>query len=177
MPSSQDYFLARIPDFQTVLPSYPIATAVTAAIALYWDRFVPESSGLWIDGPIPNTKVAPTIDEALLTERQKSLIGLRAALGAVPVVTQGFTVAKLENAQAGPAEAKFQDLSRLIKALLPQWQTELKNLEAFEGIFFDLLPNVPAYLQTLSEVSCFDSSVGYVVETGSWFVNLEGGQF
>jgi hypothetical protein len=158
----QDYFLARVPDFNTIVPGYPLAVAIQSAIALYWDRFI-------------TTTPLPDIDETLLSERQKVVVALRAVLGAVPVFTQGLTQPFLVEGDAGPAKAKFEELSKLIKALLPQWQTELKNLEAFEGIFFDILPNVPGYLQKWREYSRFDSSVGYVAESGTWFVGVPGG--
>lgn len=168
----EDYFLARVPDFVSILPSYPIPVAIQAAISLYWDHFVKRRSGLWIPNPVePGCLMAPPIDESLLSERQKTIVGLRTALGLVPVFTQGLTTPFLIDGKAGPAEAKFEDLSKIIKAMVPLWQTELKNLEAFEDIFFDLLPSVPAYLQKWREFSRFDNRVGYVFSTGSWFVN------
>lgn len=167
-----DYFLARVPDFAAILPSYPITVALDAAMALYWDRFIPRETGLWVPSPANAAwLVAPPLNEALLTERQKVIVALRAALGTIPVFTQGFTNPFLIDAKAGPTEAEFEDLSKVVKALTPLWQTELKNLEAFEDIFFDLLPNVPGYLQKWREFSCFDNSVGYVFSTGSWFVD------
>ncbi len=172
----EDYMLARVPNFLTILPAYPVQTAIQAALALYWDRFIPACTGLWVPNPlIPNQMVPPTISETLLSDRQAAIVGLRAALGAVPVFTQGLTQPFLLEGQAGPATAKFEELSKLIKALLPQWQTELKNMEAFEEIFFDILPSVPGYLKKWREYSRFDRNVGYVVASGTWFVNAEGG--
>lgn len=178
MPSytCSDYFLGRLPDLPTIMPLYPVAVAIDAAMALYWDRFVPECSGLWVPSPsIPNKIVAPPLDEALLTDRQKVIVGLRAALGVVPVLSQGFSQSHLIEAKAGPAEAKFEELNKIVRVLLPQWQTELKNLEAFEDIFFDILPNVPAYLERWREFSRFDNNVGYVFASGTWFVQQDLG--
>lgn len=167
-----DYFTARIPDYATVMPTFVMAPALQAGIALYWDRFIPKTQ--WVLGPDGATLVPPPIDEVLLTERQKVVVALRTAMSVMPAITQLLTQPQITEGQGGPATAKFEERGKLYRAMMPLWATELKNLEAFEGIFFDLLPNVPAYLQKITDNNAlFDQSVGYVMSSGTWFVKAD----
>lgn len=134
--TTSQYFLGRIPDIATLLPGYDFAVAIQAAMSLYWSYFFPAT---------PNAMP----DEALLSERQKALSALRAVLGVLPVTTHLFTRAQPTEAGAGPATTKLEERNKIYRACMPLWATELKNLEAAEGIFFDILPGAPAFLEKI----------------------------
>lgn len=142
--TTNQYFTSRIPDIATLLPGYDTSIAITAAMALYWGYFFP-------------TQNPAVIDEATLSERQKSLCALRAVLATIPVATALFTSPQVTEAIGGPAAAKFEERNKIFRACMPLWTDEIRRLEAAEGINFEILPNVPAFLLKIQ--SCFDSFV------------------
>lgn len=150
-----DYLTSLIPTLATVLPGYNTAPAIQGAMALYWSYMFP-----WFGPPIgPSTPgYTPNpgnpldssyLEESALSERQKWMIALRVAVSIIPAINGWFTSPQISEAGAGPALVKFQDFSKMMRVILPLWQTDLNNVEAAEGIFFNLLPNVPAYLLRL----------------------------
>jgi hypothetical protein len=156
----EQYVATMYPNLSTLLPGFSTAIAINGAMALYWSYIFPE--------PIPapkllNPVVAPVIpdpgnpndpgylNEASLTERQKYMVALRVAISIMPIVNGWLTSPQIMEAQAGPAMTKFQDLSKLLRVVMPLWQTDLNNAEAAEGIFFNILPSIPAYLLKLVE--------------------------
>lgn len=154
-----EYFKGRIPDIETLLPGYNVEMAVNAAMALYWDAFFADST----DG---------VLVEESLSERQKVLVGLRAAMGCIPVVMKLISKPQVIEAIGGPASAKFEERSKILKALLPLWENELKMLEGAEGVMGDVLPNVPAYLKTIDSPDMFGPE-GYIISRNVYFVKGE----
>lgn len=152
------YLDSFYPNLSTLLPGYDPTIAIAGYMSLYWSYIFPEATNIpLLDPPVPPVPPDPGnpndpnyLNEGVLTERQKMMIALRTAISILPIVNGWLTSPQILEAQAGPALAKFQDLSKILRALLPLWQVDLNNTEAAEGIFFNLLPNTPAYLLKLS---------------------------
>ena len=135
-----DYFLSRFPDFTTVWPEQNVAILCVAGMALYWPQLFRTISPL------------PQIDETQLTERQKNLVALRAAVTALPAYLQRIA-GKVKEAQAGPALAKFEDRIKYYLATEELWKNELLQIEGREGVT-NVNPYIPAFLQKVQDDSC-----------------------
>jgi hypothetical protein len=127
-----DYFKARVPDIETIIPGINLQLVCTAAMALYWDRF------------FEKTHPFPAISDDVLSERQKVLCALRAVMTLLPGIMT-LLKPKVTEAEALPAKSKFEERYKLYKMWSDLWASELLQLEHAEGICFDLLPNVPAF--------------------------------
>lgn len=132
------YLSSLIPNIATAIPGYTPDAAINGAMALYWTYLFPDQN------PV-------TLDETTLSERQKYMIALRCAITLLPIINGWFSSPQVMKAGAGPAMVEFQDLSKVLRALLPSWQTDLTNLEAAEDIFFNLLPSIPAFLLKIEQ--------------------------
>lgn len=152
----KQYFEARIPDIATLLPGWNTDMAINAAMALYWSQFFPDETN------------GQLVEESL-TERQKVLVALRAVVGAIPVVMKLISKPQVIEAVGGPASTKFEERSKILKQLLALWQEELKMLEGAEGISFEVLANVPAYLKAIGDLND-QWSDGYIVSRGVYYV-------
>ena len=158
--STFEYFNSFIPDWAALAPAgWTPRASIAAAMALYWKYFMPDQS------PV-------VLDEDLLTERQKALVALRTAITAVTTLSKMFTTGQIVKAQSGLDMVEFEERANIYKNMMPLWLSQLKDMEAAEGIFFDLLQNVPGLLVKLTDYSGpFNPSFGYVLESGTWFVN------
>lgn len=156
--TTMQYFLSRIPDITTLLPGYDASVAIQSAMALYWTYFFP-------------TQNPVAIDETTLSERQKSLCALRAVVGVIPVATALFTAPQVTEAEATPVNTKFEERNKIFRACMPLWTDEIKRLEVAEGIFFDIVPNIPAFLKEIkSGLEC--ASVDFIASSGTEIVVL-----
>jgi hypothetical protein len=110
------------------------------------------------------------LDEDTLTERQKALVALRTAIVTVTTLSKMFTSGQILKAQSGTDLVEFEERAKVYRAILPTWQLTLKDMEAAEGIFFDLVENVPGILLKLDpDWSPF--SDGWVVSKDTTFVS------
>lgn len=151
--TSVEYFMGRVPDIQTIIPTFNVEMAVNAAMALYWDRFFPKANPL------------PDLADDVLSERRKLLCALRAVVSALPMVME-ILKPKVTQAKAGPAETKFEERFKLYNMMLTAWKDELTQLEQSEGIVFGLLPNVPAFRLNLESAVMPPTMTERVVERG-----------
>lgn len=185
------YLDALYPNLSTLLPGYDPTIAIMGAMSLYWSYIYPETTNIpLLNPPVPPTPPDPGnpndpnyLNEGVLTERQKWMIALRTGISMMPIINGWLTSPQIAEAQAGPALAKFQDLSKLLRVVLPLWQTDLTNAEAAEGIFFNLLPNTPAYLlKLLDTYPVLGETKDYigtpVIQSGAFFIgtNADGPQ-
>lgn len=149
--STVQYLLGRIPDVQTLLPSYDPELAVNAAKALYWDRFFP------VDAPAD-------LEDSNLTERRKVLCALRAACSTFLTMSKAHE-SRVTMAKAGPAETKFEEAFKNLKLVSEMWAAELAQLEAAEGIDFLELPTLPGYLKSIESFTETDATLDASAET------------
>lgn len=192
--SIAEYLGSLIPDLSTLLPGYNPAPAINGAMSLYWTYFFSEPGGVvpaLLNPPVPPVPADPGnpndpgyLSEDSLTERRKWLVALRVAITIQPAINQWLTTPQVAEAQAGPAMTKFQDLSKILRVVMPIWQTDLNNAEAAEGIFFNLLPTVPAFLLRLGDIyPILGETRDYigtpVIQSGSFFegTNADGPQY
>lgn len=157
-----EYFEAYIPDWMDIRPSpsWTPKASLAAAMALYW--------GYFQAGILP-----VVLDESVMTERQKALVALRTAITAVTTLSKMFTTGQLLKAQSGTDLVEFEERGKTYRAIMPLWTSQLKDMEAAEGIFFDLIQNVPGLLMRVDPTFDPFESTGYVFESGSWFVRAQ----
>jgi hypothetical protein len=77
------YLQAKIPDLTTLIPGANVEMLSTGAMAVYWDQFFDADD--YINGELPE------IEDSVLTERQKVLCALRAAVTLVPIIIHPLT--------------------------------------------------------------------------------------
>lgn len=159
-----EYYNALIPDWQALAAAagatgWVPKVSLAAAMALYWKWFQPDI-------------VPVVLDESVMTERQKALVALRTAVTTVTTLSQMFTSSPVVKAQSGTDMVEFEERNKIYRAIMPLWTTNLKDMEAAEGIFFNLLQNVPGLLMKLEpDYGPFDPAVGYVFANGAYYVN------
>jgi hypothetical protein len=155
-----EYYTAIIPDWATLAPSgWTPRASLAASMAMYWKWFQPN--------------ILPVVlDESVMTERQKALVALRTAITTILTLSNMFTEGNVVKAQSGTDLVEFEEKNKIYRAMMPLWQMQLKDMEAAEGIFFNLLQNIPGLLIKLDDYTGpFNPSFGYVFESGTWFVN------
>ncbi len=116
------YLQARLPNLATDLPGVSADMLAMGAMAVYWSFFM--------SGKDP----VPVIDDALLTERQKIVCALRAAVTIYPTILSGKASKMVTEGTGGPATAKFADPSKVYKQILDAMTAELELMETAEGV-------------------------------------------
>lgn len=152
-----NYLDARLPNLATDLPTIDKDMLATGAMALYWGIFFP-----------PSYTPQPTFgDETVLTERQKVICALRAAVSVFPAILAKYAKGLVVEAHGGPAGAKFADPSKVYKQLGDMMLQELELMESAEGIV--LKPDAgipPAYLLTIDYPPDSAATAETVVQRG-----------
>jgi hypothetical protein len=136
----KDYLNARLPNLSADMPGVDLDMLATGAMAVYWSFFFPSNTH-----PIP-----PAIEDQMLTERQKVICALRAAVSIVPALVINLGGRALAEAHGGPAGAKFHDPAKIYKQLGDMMTSELELLESAEGVMLKPGEGIPpAYLMSV----------------------------
>lgn len=155
-----DYLSARLPNLATDLPTVNADMLAMGAMAVYWSFFFPDSNPL------------PAIEDQMLTERQKVICALRAAVTVLPAIIVKVGTGAVAEAHGGPAGTKFHDPSKMWRQIGDMLQAELELMESAEGISLKPGEGIPpAYLLSvaLPTVSCMESNIsrGIIDVSGS----------
>lgn len=155
-----DYLNARLPNLATDLPTINTDMLATGAMAVYWSFF------------FPNANPLPAIEDQMLTERQKVICALRAAITVLPAIIAKVGTSAVSEAHGGPAGAKFVDPSKMWKQIGDMMTAELEMMESAEGIMLKPGEGIPpAYLLTvaLPTATCMEPNVsrGIIDVSGS----------
>lgn len=154
-----DYLNARLPNLAVDLPTVNVDMLAMGAMAVYWSMFFP-------------TAPVPAMDDQVLTERQKVICALRAAVTILPTIIIKAGTGAVAEAHGGPAGTKFHDPSKMWKQIGEMMKDELELMESAEGI--TLLPDAgipPAYLLSVGYpvINCMESNIsrGIIDVSGS----------
>ena len=134
----EDYFQMRVPDIDKFLPNFQVKIAKDAAMAFYWRKLFPGDAEPY------------NLNPQRLSELQKSLIGLKMAVQAIPHMLSGAAgAAGISKATSGPDSFQFEERIKYYSSMTAAWQRELEQMETSLGLV-PMAAKVPPFRRVLA---------------------------